>query len=61
MSRLKLNLSTVEIPQVSGSNHVQLVGLLKCSGQSNNTATQGIYNKSNVQFKHYTAMHANRL
>ena len=35
----------VAIQQVSGSIHVQLVGLLKCSGQSDNTATQGIYNK----------------
>ena len=39
------------IQQVLGSIHVQLVGLLKCSGQSDNTATQGIYNKSmyNIQ------------
>ena len=40
----------VAIQQVSGSNHVQLNGLLKCSGQSDNTATQGIYNKSNLQY-----------
>ena len=39
----------VAIQQVSGSIHLQLVGLLKFSGQSDNTATQGIYNKSNVQ------------
>ena len=37
------------IQQASGSIHVQLVGLLKYSGQSDNTATQRIYNKSNVQ------------
>ena len=34
------------IQQVSGSNDVQIIGLLKYSGQSDNTATQGIYNKS---------------
>ena len=33
------------IQQVSGSTHVQLFGLLKLSGQSDNTATHGIYNK----------------
>ena len=32
--------------QVSYSIHVQLVGLLKYSGQSDNTVTQRIYNKS---------------
>ena len=30
------------------SSHVRLVGLLKYSGQSDNTAAQKIYNKSNV-------------
>jgi len=38
----------VATQQVSGSSNLQLVGLLKCSGQSDNTTTQGIYNKSNV-------------
>ena len=33
------------VQQVSGSGHVQFVGLLKYSGQSDNTATQRIYNK----------------
>ena len=34
--------------QVSGSSNVQLVGLLKYSGKSDNTATKRMYNKSNV-------------
>ena len=56
-----LNYKCVTIQQVSADIHVQLVGLLKYSGPSENTATQGIYNKSNVQHKHYTAINANRL
>ena len=42
------------IQQVSGTIYVQLVGLLKYSGQSDNTATQGIYSKSNNVHKNNT-------
>ena len=62
----KYNLMTymydfVTIQQVSGSINLQLVVLLKYSGPSDNTATQRIYNKSNVQCMLYAAIHANRL
>ena len=44
----KYLLRTYKLGIVSDSINVQLVSLLKYSGQSDNTVTQGIYNKSNV-------------
>ena len=56
MSAIEINIENyypfkvVAIQQVSRSSAIQLVGLLKYSGQSDNTAAQKIYNYNSVRY-----------